>query len=165
MMKKICIILYVSILFASCEKLFPDEKLKLERMDYTGKELRTDGYYYYHWASYNSPIENNTHVMFLFRNGIILSAHSYSSIDLRDVEKKMILEYDIIRKYKSGWGVFMVDRKEIICEQWSTSVGGGLPVYEWKGKILNDTTIKEDNYVYHFRQFSPKPDSTNNFIK
>jgi hypothetical protein len=54
----------------------------------------------------------------------------------------------------------------------------GWQVYVKEGFILNDTTLQITrmyrvdgsdehilNYTYHFRQFSPKPDSTNNFIK
>ena len=57
--------------------------------------------------------------------------------------------------------------------------GIGAPMYMKIGKIINDTTFqlvrefasyhKKDSRVidetYHFKQFSPKPDSTNVFIK
>lgn len=52
------------------------------------------------------------------------------------------------------------------------------PVYTKRGSILNDSTfviktVSEfdrkktlpENTTYHFRQFSPKPDSTNKFIE
>ena len=29
--------------FSSCKKMFEDEELSMERVDYTGTELRTDG--------------------------------------------------------------------------------------------------------------------------
>ena len=61
---------------------------------------------------------------------------------------------------------------------WYSPSGGGTPAYVREGKILNDTTFHittsyrsngserhEKDEVYHFRQFYPKPDSTNNFIK
>jgi hypothetical protein len=89
----------------------------------------------------------------------------------------MIALYDNLRKDKVGWGVFLIKGNNIECEVWSTSVGGGLPVGRGEGIILNDTTFcivksinirdgKEfpHNDIYHFRKFSPKPDSTNNFI-
>ena len=53
-----------------------------------------------------------------------------------------------------------------------------MPVYLDKGEIQNDSTFlitksirsktgeeKELNEIYHFKQFSPKPDSTNVFVK
>jgi hypothetical protein len=152
-----------------CNKLFPDEKLTIQRVDYTGNELRTDGYYYYQDANY-------TVVEFLYRNSIILSARAYSFHDLNIVEKKMLERYNEIRADKIGWGVFRISGKTIEYEMWDTSVGGGLPILKCIGIIDNDTTFRiiqcielgkkfEKNEVYHFRQFSPKPDSTNKWIK
>jgi hypothetical protein len=82
------------------------------------------------------------------------------------------------RKYV--WGVFKINNDSIIYERW-------LPTeiryksYTYKGVIINDTTFNiterfrlvnglKDEFelrdeTYHFRQFSPKPDSANNFIK
>ncbi|MDR2586191.1 MAG: hypothetical protein LBC84_08250 [Prevotellaceae bacterium] len=161
------IFLYLTTLFSSCDKLFPDEKLTLQRRDYVGNELRTDGYYYSHWASYNSLFDNNTAIMFFYRNGVVLNALSYDGINLERIENEMVLYYDIIQKYKSGWGVFIIDKDIIMCEQWSTSAGGGLPVYRRNGRIENETTFTFNNIheTWHFKQFSPKPDSTNSFIK
>jgi hypothetical protein len=73
----------MNFLLSCCNKLFPDEKLTLQRRDYIGKELRTDGYYYYF-------TQNNTVVYFLYKNGIILCAHSYSSHDLNTIESEMV---------------------------------------------------------------------------
>jgi hypothetical protein len=62
-----------------------------------------------------------------------------------------------------------------------SSSGGQRLVYTNIGVILNDTTFQlTESYrlkkgekteyqildeIYHFRQYSPKPDSTNDFIK
>ncbi|MDR1119867.1 MAG: hypothetical protein LBM08_03005 [Dysgonamonadaceae bacterium] len=165
-MKTMGIILCFSILLSNCNKLFKDEELSLQRVSYIGEELRVDGYYYFHWASYDSPFDNNTSVKFFYRNGLVLSAHSYGGIDLDNVEKEMVDLYDKIRKDKIGWGVFIVNGDEIQCEQWTSSVGGGLPIYKWSGKIENDTTFRhsDSNETWHFKKFTLKPDSTNNFI-
>ena len=154
----------------SCRALF-DEKLTLPRRDYTGNELRTDGYYYYF-------TKNNTVVYFLYRNGIILCAHSYSTHDLNTVESEMIRLYPEVLKNKAGWGVFVVNGNEIEYDEWNAPTGSSLPIIKRKGYIENDTTfritesyysdIKKTDYkefVYRFKQFDNKPDSTNRYIK
>lgn len=156
----------------SCDLLFPDEKLSLQRVNYNGNELRTDGYYYHFTSS------NNTIVYFLYRNGIILCAHSYSSHDLTSVELEMVKIYSEIRKLKDSWGVFIVNDNKIEYDMWNTPTGFSFPITKSKGYIENDTTfhITETYYsdinktyyedeLWHFRQFANKPDSTNNFIK
>jgi hypothetical protein len=168
-MKTMGIILYLSILLAGCNRLFPDEELLLPRTNYEGNELKIDGYYY----TYSDT--DGTIVEFLYRNGIILSAHHFSTTDLNEVERRMVKIYDLLQKDKSSWGVFVINGNTIQYSAWSTSVGGGLPTFKCVGTIENDTTfhiIKEVDgkkeyaidHRYHFRQFSPKPDSTNNFI-
>jgi len=154
-----------------CSKIFPDEKLSMQRMDYSGNELRTDGYYYYF-------TKNNTVVYFLYKNGIILCAHSYSSHDLNTVEVEMVKIYPEIRKLKDGWGVFLVNDNKIEYEIWNASTGYSLPTIKHIGVIENDTTFritetyfsdtKKTDYkefIYRFKQFDNKPDSTNVFIK
>jgi hypothetical protein len=155
-----------------CNTLFPDEKLSMQRVDYLGNEIRTDGYYYYFTKN------NNTVVYFLYKNGIILCAHSYSTHNLNFVEAEMVKIYSEIRKQKDGWGIFIVDSKKIEYEMWNASTGTSLPSMKCKGYIENDTTfyITETYYsdmkktesketVYHFKQFANKPDSTNIYIK
>ena len=119
------------------------------------------------FQSYNSSglIADFTTVFFLYRNGIILSAGAYENAALDVVEKKMLKRYESLLKEKIGWGVFVVKNNKIEYEQWSTSVGGGLPVFKNSYIIENDTTLSSYMGIYHFRQFSPKPDSTNVYIK
>ena len=167
-MKTIMIILCTSILLAGC---FKDEDLMLPRTNYDGNELKINGYYY----SYSD--NNGIYVKYLFRNGIHLSAYYFSTTDLSEVEKEMVQEYDLLQKDKSRWGVFVINGNTIQYSAWSTSVGGGLPTFKAIGTIENDTTFRitksinnsdgrefERDDIYHFRQFSPKPDSTNIFI-
>ena len=80
---------------------------------------------------------------------------------------------------KRHWGLFIIDKDIIQIEEYKVSMIEGMPAYIKFGTILNDTTfvLEEErrsndgseysriNEVYHFKQFSPKPDSTNNFIK
>ena len=163
-------ILCIFILFSSCDLLFKDDELLLSRQPYIGNELRIDGYYY----KYSD--NDGTIVKFLYRNGIILSAYYISTTDLNEVEQEMITQYHLLQKEKSRWGVFLINGNTIQYSGWSTSVGGGLPAFKGIGVIDNDSTFRltktinsngkefEKNDTYHFRQFYPKPDSTNNIV-
>ena len=155
------LILYLSILLIGCNKLFRDEKLTLQRTDYNGTEVRTDGYYYSYYVDNVTPPNESIVVFFLFRNGVILSAGAYERTNFDILEKSMLKRYESLINKKMGWGVFNVSGNKLEYEQWSTSVGGGLPVFRNSYYILNDTTLR--NYadmIYHFKHFSPKPDST-----
>jgi hypothetical protein len=78
---------------------------------------------------------------------------------------------------KDCWGVFNIKDNIIKFERWYPGQGAK-KAYVREGIILNDTTfhitksyrsngseLKDADEVYHFRKFSPKPDSTNVFVK
>ncbi len=149
-----------------------DEELLLSKTPYTGNELRIDGYYYY---IQDEPY--GVSVKFLYRNGIELTSYFINSSDFYIADKELLTQYNYLKEDKSRWGVFEINNHTIQFSAWSTSVGGGLPTYITLGVIDNDTTFRitksinsdgtqfETNKIYHFRQFSSKPDSTNNFIR
>jgi hypothetical protein len=171
-MKKVMISLIpVMLLFGlSCNKFENgDDVLSLQWEDYSGNALKLDGIYYFETENFEGPLFQR---YALYRNGIIRNLGGSKNID------------DL--RFPSGnskyeWGVFQIDGTRIKFERWYPSSGGPLKAYIRSGEILNDTTflitesyrmqkgkkteIRERNEVYHFRQFSPKPDSTNNFIK
>ena len=153
-----------------CNKLFPDEKLTLQREDYFGNELRTDGYYY--TFGENDKIRA---VSFFYRNGIIIVRTGSLPADLDYVEK-IIVDSDI--KSKDHWGVFVIKRSSIQFEKWVGTTGISAGLSKNMGNIINDTTIHfTERYnseydktsaikeTWHFKQFDNKPDSTNNYIK
>ena len=163
----------LSMCMSCCSSLFSDEKLSMKRVDYHGNELKIDGYYYHY---HQEP--ESTQILFLYRNGVLLLTRFFPSHDLDYVEKTMLTEYDKIREDKIRWGVFLILDDRIEYEKWNGSTGIGLPIIKRKGIIENDTTFriietyfsdsKETDYkelIYHFKQFSPKPDSTNVYIK
>jgi len=153
-------LLSLILILCSCK----DEKFSFQKIPYTGDELRTNGYYF---TSYQTLGTNYIIVNFLFRDGTILSAGSFENLGFNVVEQKLVERYELIRKNKIGWGVFQVIEDIIISETWTTNSGGvGLPVYKWSAKIENDTTFlrNDSNQTWHYKQFSPKPDSTNRFI-
>ena len=78
--------------------------------------------------------------------------------------------YNEYKDIKQKWGIFKIEGNKIRIENWGY---GELarPVTVSEGSILNDTTYKKikinnsnANLTYHYKQFSPKPDSTNVFI-
>jgi hypothetical protein len=165
-------LIVIAVLFTSCDKLFPDEKLTMQRTDYIGDELRIDGYYYIQDIRYGY-----TNIMFLYKNGVMLQPNVYLSLNLDTIEKKINSQGNEIGKEKAYWGVFLVNGHQLKYEQWIAPNEGGLSVAQGTGSIENDTTFciiqtyysynnttMYSNKIYHFRQFSPKPDSTNNFI-
>ncbi|MDR2408232.1 MAG: hypothetical protein LBE13_08995 [Bacteroidales bacterium] len=162
----------INFLLSCCNKLFPDEKLSIQREDYTGNELRTDGYYYLQEKDYERTI-----VMFLYRNGIILSGRIYFTLDLNVVEKEMVSKYNELGNEKPYWGVFTITNNNFEYEQWVAPTEG-ISVSKNTGYIENNTTfhITEKffsynktkysvNEIWHFKQFANKPDSTNVYIK
>jgi len=164
-------VLLSGIIFYSCNMLFPDDELS-QRVDYTGNNLRMDGYYY----NYYEP--NSTTVHFLYRNGIILRVSSFSTQNLAEIERSIDDYYKYFYNNKDHWGVFRIDGDKIQYEQYTSSVGGGLRAGRRSGYIENTTTFRiTENYyfstkethqvndVWHFKQFANKPDSTNVFIK
>jgi len=162
------IVFCMLVLFYSCK----DEDLMIERIPYSGNELRIDGYYYRH------PNPDNTKVLFFYRNGVMINILRYfPTTDLTVVDKNLPDRYAELKNDKLSFQVFIIKGSTIQYSGWGTSTGSGRPSFKSIGTIENDTTFRiiktinsrkgqefEKNDVYHFRQFSLKPDSTNNFI-
>lgn len=159
----------------ACEKVLKDENLTLKKSSYTGTELRLDGYYYFMNG------QNLFETYFFYRNGISIhgGGNGSNTPPLQFIESQFVSEsyLNSLKNCKTCWGIFRISGDNIWEEAWYPSSGGGLPVYIRYGKILNDTTFiitrsihsktgeeNELNETYHFKQFSPKPDSTNKFI-
>jgi len=166
---------------SNCNKdnLWKDDELSINKEPYTGNQLRIDGYFYeigvdgYLYPEY-----------FFYSNGSLIyigGRYSPNTIDA-ELENFITSPYYIndAKNDKLTGGLFIIDGLFIKFEKWYPSSGVGLPAYVRVGKILNDTTFvitesyrmqkgtktetKERNETYYFRQFSPKPDSTNIFI-
>ncbi len=176
--RKITFLIYSALLisFCSCQKnnIFFSDRLSLERQDYNDNQLRIDGYYY--CLSQNNGI---VYSIFFYRNGVVINGGGNSTFE--ELEKIFTLESFKNSKYRYDWGIFIINSNKILIESWHPGSGGlGSPAFVRSGEIINDTTfvmtevwrshhkkrtLKSINEVYHFRQFSPKPDSTNNFIE
>jgi len=166
------IILFFFLILSSC--CYDDDLLRNEREDYLGDNLRIDGFYYYY---FEGEIRG---VTFFYRNGICLEivGDGNKRADPEDV-KTLLTEENIEyhRKSKEGWGLFKVIGNTFFSEKWNAPMNGVRATVIESGHILNDTSflitkrdnsisgITDSNRTYFFYPYSPKPDSTNVFIK
>ena len=155
--------------------------LSLNRIPYSGNQLRIDGYYYQELDS-NDPTLNG-HSFFFYDNGILFNGGGYNILRKNECEANFrdSTYLSAMRNHILGWGIFQIDVDSIQFEKWYPSSGGPLLTYVRAGKIPNDSTfnithvfslvngvkseVRVVNEVYHFMPFSPKPDSVNSFIK
>ena len=160
------------------DKIYKDDELSFAKESYIGTELRIDGYYY-------QEKHGKFYTMYCFyRNGILLYlGGGFSSHQIIELENRIKNGsfYNGVKNLKDYWGVFKIENNNIKFERWYPSSGGGLPTYVREGKILNDTTFvitevyrmkkgkkieaETRNEIYHFKEFHPKPDSTNAFVQ
>lgn len=173
---KIVVLAVLLSLTSSCKKdIMKDDALSIQRTSYTGDELRIDGYYY-------QEVDNSFFsIYFFYRNGVLLSAGGVFSNEnaIEEYIKKEFLRNEGYRKNKTFWGIFNIEGDTIKFERWYPSEPP-LKAYVREGEILNDTTfvitesyhlvdghradLTQRNEVYHFKEFTPKPDSVNLFV-
>lgn len=156
-----------------------DDKLKMQRIDYTGNQLRIDGYYFGDAnPSSSMPFAN---IYYLYRNGIFFTSEAADLDKAQEGTISVDVENSFGKKIKGAWGVFQVSNSMIEIERWQSAINGcETTVYE-QGEILNDSTFVithrefrkngkatktvEPNSEFHFRPLPQKPDSTNSFIQ
>ncbi|MCC5918948.1 MAG: hypothetical protein JJU02_16645 [Cryomorphaceae bacterium] len=177
-MKRFLNLTLATIILFACKKENRDDELHLQQTPYLGDELRIDGFYYQ-----TTNDGEYTQVFFLHRNGVLQGGFSYSGNDWEQKLKSDIESgeyHDLTLRYKTSWGLFEIEDSLILYEKWYSGTPGPRITAAREGKILNDTTfhiqwafyfdngqrvnIRERDERYHFREFSPKPDSTNPFI-
>ena len=169
--KLIPILLLLLLFGVSCRWLCDSnhEPLSIQRTNFTGTNLRIDGYFYNQF--------NDTHisVFFLYRNGVLFRANI-----LQGEQERFLCEewLTAVRRHKGAWGVFLVDGDIIKLESRANAWCRPFQSFIQEGVILNDTTfqltksynsfgapnIRAIDRIYRFRAFSLKPDSTNVFI-
>ena len=162
---------------SNCRKDGPlkDDELSIKRMPYTGDTIRIDGYYYI-------TLDNYLTVYFLYRDGTILYGSTFPESELNEHEKEYNTSewQSIVKQAKDYWGVLKIENNTIQFERWYPS-DPPLKSYVRAGTILNDTTfiitesyrmqdskkteVDSKNETYYFKQFTPKPDSTNSFVE
>ncbi len=168
------IILIVVLFTFSCKDWFEDENFSLTREEYYGDEIRIDGYYY----NYYTQGSDLASITIFYRNGIVIDGIGGRSLIEFENSFSNGKFYQGVSKMKDVWGIYQVENNRIMIETIVAMGGVNRIAYTDYGEILNDTTIyfykhKESyknifenmNDTLHFKQFSPKPDSTNVFIK
>ena len=172
MINRVKILLLIFII-SSCGK---DAVFELVRTEYLGNELKINGYYI------NTMNDDGViSAYFFYQDGVVLSSGgSPEEMTIEEIENIWLSdEYDdFIKKTKYLWGVFNIADEYIEFETWESGNGSALKTVIRSGDILNDTTfvltILYNNYndntiilndTFQFKQFSPKPDSTNLFIQ
>jgi len=158
--------------------------LTMPKTSYWGDELRIDGYYYSNSYSYfsldgNDPVYKD--VALLYRDGFcihtLVKVSQATQDTLNYIENEVLLNDILTTKMKNEpyhIGAFRIIYPDITMEIWELRDA----IFTHHGKILNDTTfiinkrrsnrtgkIIQENLIYRFVQFGPKPDSTNNFVK
>ena len=155
--------LIVLLFLYSCVETLPDEELTMKKTSYNGKEIRVDGYYKGSIANYNTYSN-----LIFYSNGVLLS-FDYIKSNENKLQNFSFIEN--IRTRKSNWGLFQITRDTVFIQVWRLNdyIYQNI-IFNYKCVIKNDTTLfriynNGDTTKYNFNKFSPKPDSTNVFIK
>ena len=194
----ILIIALVIVYVSSCNEIRTEPYLALEQEDYTGTELKTNGYYY--CENYYPFDEGYSNIYLFYSNGISINTYGTTdTIEQYDITLEVFKEIvPIEEEFRNGdwfkdmgddrrtYGLFKIDNSNIKIEHWirqeSFHTEKDPSNCTSAGTILNDTTFiitesyhenkrgKTSEYfvrdwTYHFKKFSPKPDSTNTFIE
>lgn len=176
LINRIIIILFFTGL-NSCN-ILKDAKLGLEKVSCNGMSFKLEGYYI---GNLHGIDEGLRSIYFFYKNGVVLYGGGFSSSDdivQKEIKFKSKLYNEAIKKYKTGWGVYQINGDTIEFETWEPSSGGALKTVVRSGGILGNESFvitnlfgkyTNENYArndtFHFNEFSPKPDSTNVFIK
>ena len=174
-MKTMTIMMLGILLLSSCEKLVTWDEFTLKKTRYDGIQLRTDGYYY---QLTGDGIFQNFYCF--YRNGVLLNMGGYRStiVEMNGYVKQQFVLNNVNSSDKSCWGLFVINYQIIKFEHYYITDDINKRSYIREGTILNDSTFhitvsyrsdgserREKDETYHFRAFSPKPDSTSNFVK
>jgi hypothetical protein len=169
-------IIFIALILFSCNlDKEDDDQLSLTKTSYSGNELKIDGYYY-------TIFENKRQsISFFYESGIYLDlgGNANNSLDADNYIASFSTNNDF-RSSRIWWGLFKINGDNITYEKWYPS-GTAYKAYVRTGKIINDSTFNVTesyrvvngdktnfgniNETYYYRKFSPKPDSTNDFIK
>ena len=175
----------LAVVFSSCEREYLDEELSMKRTDYTGNELRIDGYYYRRYQFVDSKgVEQDDFIpCFLYRNGVSTYTYVYHYSEQEQAEEEFKNEGypELMKNDRFRWRIFRIQGNTIEFEgqdYYSRAASAECVGFKKFGEIIDDTTFmitkeivggKVNEYakgaVFRFKQFSPKPDSTNRFIK
>jgi hypothetical protein len=149
------------------------ELLTMTRVPYVGDKLKVNGYYY---TIVNDGLNDTLlESLFLYRNGVALFLGAYSNATLFEFENEISnLDVKNLQRLPYNWGIFRIEDSEIKINRWLIGTGSNYPNIIANGTILSDTSFMikglferrpEEKHIFYLKEYSPKPDSTNNFIR
>jgi hypothetical protein len=163
-MKKYFLLFTLVILWGCSKLLCPAPDLYTSRQDFTGNNIRLNGIFY-----------SKDNQFFLYRNGIYHAGCSNPSENAIPDKFVCSIWPDMVtssKKDRHQWSIYIVKNDSIHIEKWELVRDCTYEVFSYNGKVVNDSTLiipvnrdgtKSD--TFRFAKFSPKPDSTNSFIK
>ncbi len=175
-MVKKCLILFGLILsLNNCEK---SSEFELKKEPYVGDNLQIDGYYFKKYFNENTNHEAIS-VYFMYRDGVLLYGGDNNFEGFEELEDFYNQGYyNLVMDIQYYWGTFSIEENNLNMKHWESGQGGNLPVIDLKCTILDDITfVIEEGSVsnssgniifrdtFHFKQFTPKPDSLNQFVQ
>jgi hypothetical protein len=149
-----------------------DEPFLIQKHDNVTNKLKLNGYYY---TKDSGQVKSFCTLILLYANGVISYRGTTEFLGFDSLDRLISLHTNTIKSQKRNWGLYEINANSIAYEQLATQATKYYRFHS-DGQILSDTSfvitqtfgsnnkIQPLNETYHFRQFSPKPDSTNNFI-
>ena len=129
-------------MFSFCKKIFPDDNLSIQRENYSGNQLRLDGYYYrYINEEYYFP------KLFFYNNGVILEIGGRFKTfeEVEEYLNRIYIENSNYNSNKLSWGVYRVENDNIKFEKWYPGSGGGFPgIVLSLGGVKNIVLVESD---------------------
>jgi hypothetical protein len=173
-MKKCCFVFLSLVLFTACSKSkFKADNLANPLQPNNSTALRLNGYYY------ETTGDLFQSVSFLYGNGVLIYAGgSLTSLEeLDEYAQREFVSGTSYKEDKAGWGLYIIEGTSFKSERWYTGQGAQKSYIRY-GEILNDSTFhitystrfdgserSDKDEIYRFRAFTPKPDSTNKFVR
>ena len=156
---------FLLLVISSCVALKP---LKMKRMDNLTNKLKLNGYYISCGDSNDTSLYE---VLILYNNGVLINYADRMQDDCVRENDLYLKRKDIkLTELPYFLGVYAIKAENaIFTERWY-STDYYYPTVQHFGKIVNDSTFylkyeESGNHFFRFVPFSPKPDSTNKFIK
>ncbi len=156
---------FLLLVIGSCVALKP---MKMKRAENLSEKFRLDGYYV---QCSNEGNGYYRQVKIFYRNGVMINFDGKFEQNCIAETNRYLQRNDLNLTSVPYWlGIYQVIRNDsLVLESWY-STDYYYPTIQSAGKILNDTTllIEYPKYpidTFRFVEFSPKPDSTNKFIK
>jgi hypothetical protein len=169
------IFITLSLLLGCKPSTTSQELLTLKRENINPINFKLNGYYYCYFNN-----QATKEVFIFYKNSIFIDMGGFENNTFAEVEASFSSEWFITQqlgKRQSIYGLFKIENEKLTIEQWKND-GLQYRVVTKKATIFNDSTfqitsissyngssnVSSENRIYHFRQYSPKPDSTNSFI-